>query len=190
MVTEANLIKIGLLPTEVGTKVSWKKFVDGCAVGEKTKGAKRRRPESSASENDHEDEMTRPSFLRKKPAIQQQAQGAPSSSKPAHEKAAASSLTRTVPDAPEVPSDQPLKRKRIQWRDAPCLNQVARHFADIGDTHVTEEELSKWRLKPQEDKDSFILKSTSELLVHLHDREERRLVDAASTKKTEETLSG
>ena len=124
-------------------------------------------------------EMTRPSFLtQKKPTLQQTTRGAPSSSKFVQEKAATSALNRTVPNA-----------LKIKKRDSPSLNQVARLFADIGDTNITEEELSQWRGKTEEDKDSFILKGTSELLVHLHDREERRLEDAASTKKTEETLS-
>ena len=53
--TEENLIKVKLLPKEVGTKVPWKKFVDGRAIGEKSKGAKRKRQESSDSDSDHAD---------------------------------------------------------------------------------------------------------------------------------------
>ena len=53
--TEENLIKVKLLHKEVGTKVGWKKFIDGRAVGDKTKGTKRKRAESSDSESDDED---------------------------------------------------------------------------------------------------------------------------------------
>ena len=73
--------------------------------------------------------------------------------------------------------------------DAPFLSQSARHFADIGDTYVEDEELSQWRGKPQQEKDSFLLKSAAEFLVHLHDKEERRLEDAAAAKKAEERFS-
>ena len=55
VVTEANLIKVKLLPEEVGTKVKWKKFIDGRAIGEKSEGVKRKRQESSASDSDYED---------------------------------------------------------------------------------------------------------------------------------------
>ena len=55
MVTEENLIKVKLLPEEVGTKVGWKKFIDGRAVGDKTKGTKRKRSESSDSDDGDED---------------------------------------------------------------------------------------------------------------------------------------
>ena len=55
VVTEKNLIKVKLLPKEVGTKVGWKKFIDGRAVGEKLKGTKRKRAESSDSDNDNEE---------------------------------------------------------------------------------------------------------------------------------------
>ena len=43
VVTKENLIKVKLLPKEVGMKVGWKKFIDGRAVGDKTKGTKRKR---------------------------------------------------------------------------------------------------------------------------------------------------
>lgn len=119
--------------------------------------------------------MTRPSlFTRKKPTPLSQAQGAPSGSKPPQDKAAPSSLVKVTPDVPEPNTEQPNKRQKAR---------------DIGDTNVTEEELYQWRRKTQEDKDSFILKGTSELLVHLHHREERRLEDAASMKKAEEELT-
>ena len=55
MVTEENLIKVKLLPEEVGKKVGWKRFIDGRAVGDKTKGTKRKRAKSSDSESDGED---------------------------------------------------------------------------------------------------------------------------------------
>ena len=55
VVTEQNLIKVKLLPEEVGTKVGWKRFIDGRPVGEKLKGTKRKRAESSDSEGDNED---------------------------------------------------------------------------------------------------------------------------------------
>ena len=55
VVTEENLIKVKMLPEEVGTKVGWKKFIDGRAVGEKLKGTKRKRSESCDSESDNEE---------------------------------------------------------------------------------------------------------------------------------------
>ena len=55
VVTEKNLIKVKLLPEEVGTKVGWKKFIDGRAVGEKLKGTKRKRSESSDSDSGNDE---------------------------------------------------------------------------------------------------------------------------------------
>ena len=52
VVTEENLIKVKLLPEEVGTKVEWKRFIDGRPVGDKTKGTKRKRAESSESDGE------------------------------------------------------------------------------------------------------------------------------------------
>lgn len=131
--------------------------------------------------------MPRPSlFIRKKASPQPHVEGAASGSQPPQEKAAAPKI---APVTIEIPTEQPSKRQKSKKGDAPSLNRVARHFADMGDTHVTEEELSRWRGKSQEDKDSFILKGTSELLIHLHDREERRIEDAISMKRTEEALS-
>ena len=60
VVTEENLIKVKLLLEEVGTKVGWKKFIDGRPVGEKLKGTKRKRSESSDSESDGEDGKSNP----------------------------------------------------------------------------------------------------------------------------------
>ena len=70
VVTEANLIKIKLLPEEVGTKVGWKRFIDGRPVGEKQKGVKRKRSESSDSEGDDDDDDGKPRprpFMRARP---------------------------------------------------------------------------------------------------------------------------
>nr|XP_017252682.1 PREDICTED: uncharacterized protein LOC108223109 [Daucus carota subsp. sativus] len=192
VVTEKNLIKVKLLPEEVGTKVGWKKFIDGRPVGEKLKGTKRKRAESSDSEGDNEDDMPRPSFIGKKGAAAHQPdKAATSGSKQLPEKGAASAQTRTIPDIPEAPSteQQPAKRKRQLTKGAPSMSKSARHFADMGDTYVDDKELDQWRAKPQEEKDTFLLKGATEFLVHLHDREERRLEDAASLKKAEENLS-
>ena len=60
VVTEENMIKVKRLPEEVGTKVGWKKFIDGRPVGEKQKGVKRKRDESSDSENDDDEGKSRP----------------------------------------------------------------------------------------------------------------------------------
>ena len=136
--------------------------------------------------------MPRPSFIRKKgTAAHQPDKATASGSKQLQEKGAASALTRTIPDIPEAPSPehQPAKRKRQLSKGAPAMSKSARHFADMGDTYVEEGELEAWRAKPQEEKDSFLLKGAAEFLVHLHDREERRLEDVASLKKAEESLS-
>ncbi|KAL1831404.1 hypothetical protein ACET3Z_001055 [Daucus carota] len=192
IVTEENLIKVKLLPKEVGTKVGWKKFIDGRPVGEKLKGTKRKRSESSDSEGDNEEDMPRPSFISKKGAVAHPSdKAAASGSKQPQEKAAPSTLVRAIPDAPDAPSieQQPAKRKRQLTKGAPSMSKSARHFADMGDTYVDDKELDQWRAKPQGKKDTFLLKGAAEFLVHLHDREERRLEDAASLKKAEESLS-
>ena len=136
--------------------------------------------------------MPRPSFIGKKGAATHQPdRAAASGSKQLPDKGAASALTRTIPDIPEAPTteQQPAKRKRQLTKGAPSMGKSARLFADIGDTYVDEKELDQWRAKPQEEKDTFLLKGAAEFLVHLHDREERRLEDAASLKKAEENLS-
>nr|XP_017224627.1 PREDICTED: uncharacterized protein LOC108200871 isoform X2 [Daucus carota subsp. sativus] len=192
VVTEENLIKVKLLPEEVGTKVGWKRFIDGRAVGDKTKGVKRKRAESSDSDNGDEEDMPRPSFIGKKgSAVQVPEKGAASGSKQVPERVAPSTMVRTAPDSHDVPSidQQPPKRKRQLTKGAPSGSKSARLFADIGDTYVEDKELDQWRAKPQEQKDSFLLKGAAEFLVHLHDREERRLEDAASLKKAEENLA-
>ena len=137
-------------------------------------------------------DMPRPSFLGKKgSAVQPADKAAASGPKQPQEKGAPSALTRTVPEVLEIPSSdqQPAKRKRHLVKGASSMSKSARHFADMGDTYVEDGELEKWRAKPQEEKDSFLLKGAAEFLVHLHDREERRLEDASSLKKAEENLA-
>ena len=137
--------------------------------------------------------MPRPSFLGKKGAAAHPSdKAAASGSKQPQEKAAPSTMIRTtidVHDAPSIEQQQPAKRKRQLTKGASSMSKSARHFADMGDTYVDDKELDQWRAKPQEEKDTFLLKGAAEFLVHLHDREERRLEDAASLKKAEENLS-
>ena len=136
--------------------------------------------------------MPRPSFIGKKGAAAHQPEKAAASvPKQVPEKVAPSNTARTVSEIPDVPSteQQASKRKRPLNKGAPPMSRSARHFADMGDTYVDDKELDQWRAKPQEEKDNFLLKGAAEFLVHLHDREERRLEDAASLKKAEENLS-
>ena len=137
--------------------------------------------------------MPRPSFLGKKGAAAHPSDKAAAlGSKQPQEKAAPSTMVRTtleVHDAPSTEQQQPAKRKRQLTKGASSLSKSARLFADMGDTYVDDKELDQWRAKPQEEKDTFLLKGAAEFLVHLHDREERRLEDAASLKKAEENLS-
>ena len=136
--------------------------------------------------------MPRPSFIGKKGAAAHQPdKAAASGSKQVPEKVAPSTTVRTISDIPDIPSteQQASKRKRPLTKGAPSMSRSARHFADMGDTYVDDKELDQWRAKPQEEKDNFLLKGAAEFLVHLHDREERRLEDAASLKKAEENLA-
>lgn len=115
------------------------------------------------------------------------AKGAPTSSKHARDAPLPDKTVAIAQDARV--SDPSSKRQKTgpKKRETP-LNPVSRYFADMGDTLVSEDEFVAWRGKPEEEKDNFLLKAGSEMLIHLMDREERRLEDAASRKKAEEDL--
>ena len=97
-------------------------------------------------------DMPRPSFIGKKGVVANPSdKAAASGSKQPQEKAAPSTMVRTVLDVHDAPSteqQQPAKRKRQLTKGAPSMSKSARHFADMGDTYVDDKELDQWRSKP------------------------------------------